>query len=104
MVLTNLLCLQVLGMTPDLKSSFMVLVLIYVGIAPALMPGNVGPFYFFARLGLSPISPTEQMRTAFAMLLHALVTLTPLVCAGIYLWMSPVSFTRLRQLIKPPTS
>jgi hypothetical protein len=82
MLATNLLVLRSLGLDADARAGGLVLALVYLGVAPALMPGNFGPFYFFAMLGLTPFGIPEAERGAFAVLLHALVTLPPLVLAG----------------------
>jgi hypothetical protein len=85
MAATNLFVLAALGLPIDARAAGLVLAMIYVGVAPALMPGNAGPFYFFAMLGLAPFGVAEPERAAFAVLLHALVTLPPLAMAGVYL-------------------
>jgi glycosyltransferase 2 family protein len=90
MIVTNLLVLQSLSLPVDFKVGTLVLALVYVGVAPALMPGNFGPFYFFASLGVSLLAISNQQQIAFAVLLHALVTLPPLVLAGVYLLIRPL--------------
>lgn len=85
MLSTNLAVLHALGLPVDLRAGGLVLALAMVGTVPALMPGNVGPFYFFAMLGLVPFGIAEQDRVAFAVLLHALVVLPPLVLGGLFL-------------------
>ncbi|MBL7163070.1 MAG: flippase-like domain-containing protein [Anaerolineales bacterium] len=45
---TNVLLFQSLKMELPLVAGGLVLVFIYLGLLPALMPGNIGPFYFFA--------------------------------------------------------
>jgi uncharacterized membrane protein YbhN (UPF0104 family) len=81
MLATNVLMLRALGLTLDWRAGALVLALIYVGVAPALMPGNIGPFYFFAMLGLAPFGVNTGQRAAFAVLLHAVVTMTPVALA-----------------------
>ncbi len=85
MLSTNLLVLRALGLSADVRAGSLVLALVYFGVAPALMPGNLGPFYFFAMLGLAPFGISQAERGAFAVILHALVTLPPLVLAGAFL-------------------
>lgn len=55
------------------------LTLVYVGLFPALMPGNIGPFYFFARLALLPFGIIQDQAIIFAVILHAIVTLPALL-------------------------
>jgi len=82
MWLTNLLVLRALRLPVTLPGAALSLALIYAGLIPAVMPGNFGPFYFFAMLGLSPYGITTDGQAAFAILLHAIVTLPPLLIAG----------------------
>lgn len=72
-----------LGAAP--MAGLLVLVLVFLAIIPRLMPGQVGPFYFFARLGLEQFGVDPAASTGYAVLLHALFLLPPLVGAGIYL-------------------
>ena len=76
---TNLLLFKSLGLYLGGTAGGLVLVLVYIGLFPALMPGNIGPFYFFARLALLPIGIIQDQAVVFAVLLHAIVTLPPLL-------------------------
>ena len=82
MWLTNLLVLRALNLPVTLPGAALSLALIYAGLIPAVMPGNFGPFYFFAMLGLAPYGISTDGQAAFAILLHALVTLPPLLISG----------------------
>ncbi len=82
MWLTNLLVLRALHLPVTLPGAALSLALIYAGLIPAVMPGNFGPFYFFAMLGLAPYGIHPDGQAAFAILLHALVTLPPLLISG----------------------
>ncbi|MBN1371357.1 MAG: flippase-like domain-containing protein [Anaerolineaceae bacterium] len=82
MWLTNLLVLRSLHLPVTLPGAALSLALIYAGLIPAVMPGNFGPFYFFAMLGLAPYGISTGGQAAFAILLHALVTLPPLLISG----------------------
>jgi glycosyltransferase 2 family protein len=79
MWMTNLFLFKSLGLPVDLTAGGLVLVLVYIGLFPALMPGNIGPFYFFARLALLPFDIIQDQAITFAVLLHAIVTLPPLL-------------------------
>lgn len=87
MLSTNLFVLQALSLPVDLRTGGLVLVLVYLGLAPALMPGNVGPFYYLAMLALAPFGIGISERAAFAVLLHAIVVLPPLFLGGAFLGM-----------------
>ena len=84
MLTTNLFVLRALSLPVDFRAGGLVLVLAYLGLAPALMPGNVGPFYYFAMLALAPFGIGASERAAFAVLLHAIVVLPPLLLGGIF--------------------
>lgn len=85
---TNLILFQGLDLEISYLAGGLVLILVYIGVLPALMPGNVGPFYFFAQLGVTPFGIPAEDAVAFAVLLHAVVTLTPLVACGILMVLS----------------
>jgi uncharacterized protein (TIRG00374 family) len=83
MLSTNLILFSAFSLPISLAAGVLVLAAIYIGVVPALMPGNVGPFYFFASLALAPFGIDPQVRIAYAIVLHALVTVPPLLLAGI---------------------
>ncbi len=85
MYATNMATLYSLGLSVPPQAGLLVLVLVFIGILPRLMPGQVGPFYFFARLALEQFGVDPATSTAYAVLLHAFFVLPPLVGAGIYL-------------------
>jgi uncharacterized protein (TIRG00374 family) len=89
MWLTNLLLFKSLGMPLGGTAAGLVLILVYVGLIPALMPGNIGPFYFFARLAVLPFGIIHDQAFVFAVLLHFIVTLPPLLCGVIGLLIRP---------------
>jgi uncharacterized membrane protein YbhN (UPF0104 family) len=67
----------------------LVLVLVYIGLIPALMPGNLGPFYFFASFALLPFGTDRDQAVTYAVILHAIVTLPALLAGGIGLLVHP---------------
>ena len=76
---TNLLLFKSFGLQLGGTAAGLVLILVYVGLLPALMPGNIGPFYFFARLALLPFGILDDQAFIYAVTLHAIVTLPPLL-------------------------
>jgi len=88
MWITNILLFNGLDLQLPPAAGGLVLVLVYIGVLPALMPGNIGPFYFFAQLGVTPFGINFEESLAFAILLHGVVTLIPLVVSGISLLLS----------------
>jgi uncharacterized membrane protein YbhN (UPF0104 family) len=79
MWLTNLLLFRSLGFPLGGTAAGLVLILVYVGLIPALMPGNIGPFYFFARLAVLPFGILHDQALVFAVLLHFIVTVPALI-------------------------
>ena len=82
MWLTNLVLFSGLGLPVGITAAGLVLILVYVGLLPALMPGNMGPFYFFASLALVPFGIAHDQAFTYAIILHAIVTLPPIL-AGV---------------------
>ena len=85
MALTNRLVLQSLAINLGWDAALLVLILVYIGVLPALMPGNLGPFVFFAQLALIPYAVPNERAVAFAIILYAIVTLPPLLISGLLL-------------------
>jgi glycosyltransferase 2 family protein len=85
MWLTNLLLFKSFALPLGGTAAGFVLITVYVGLLPALMPGNVGPFYFFARLALIPFGVIHDVAFTYAVVLHAIVTLPPLIGGAISL-------------------
>ncbi len=85
MAATNLLLFRALSMNAGWEASGLVLILVYIGVLPALMPGNIGPFTFFAQLALTPFNIETSIALAFAILLYGIVTLPPLLISGLML-------------------
>lgn len=79
MALTNWLVFVAMDIPGGIKDALLVLILVMVGMLPAAMPGNIGPFYFFAAVALAPTGLAYDLRLAYAIILHAMVTLTPLL-------------------------
>lgn len=82
MLATNLILFRAVGLPLGGLAAGLVLALIMVGLLPALMPANIGPFHFFALLALQPFDVPADVGIAFAILLHAVVTLPTLLFAG----------------------
>jgi len=93
---TNLLAFQSVYLRADPLIAGLVLVLVYIGLIPALMPGNIGPFYFFAQLALRAFDIPLDQALAFAILLHAVVTLPVLIIGGVILLLSGRQLRRER--------
>jgi uncharacterized membrane protein YbhN (UPF0104 family) len=89
MWVTNLFLFRSLRLPLGGTAAGLVLISVYVGLLPALMPGNIGPFYFFARLALLPFGILSDPALVFAVVLHVIVTLPPLLAGAIGLLIRP---------------
>lgn len=89
MWVTNVFLFKGLRLPLGGTAAGLVLILVYIGLLPALMPGNIGPFYFFARLALLPFGVLSDQALVFAVLLHFIVTLPALLAGAIGLLVSP---------------
>lgn len=96
MLLNSLILFQALSLGVPVTAAGLVLVLGYIRSSLQLPPGSVGPFYFFAQLGVTTFGAASESALAFAILLHALVTLTPIIASGVLLITSPDARSLLR--------
>lgn len=80
---TNMVLFRSLSLQAPLLAGGLVLILGYIGVVPNLMPGNVGPFYFFVQLSMQPFGISQENGLAYTVILHAMVTLVPLVASGV---------------------
>ncbi len=87
MWLTNILVFKSAGIRLHAAAAGMVLVSVYIGLIPAIMPGNIGPFYFFAFVPLIPFGVNRDQALLFAVVLHAIVTVPPLVFGSVGLFL-----------------
>jgi len=85
MACTNWLLFKALNINLGCDAAILVLILVYIGVLPALMPGNLGPFTYFAQLALIPYAVSQDVAVAFAIILYALVNLPPLLVSGLLL-------------------
>lgn len=88
MAITNIFVFHSLGIDLSWDAAILVLILVYIGVLPALMPGNLGPFTFFAQLALIPFAVSNERAVAFAVILYVIVTLPPLLISGILMLFS----------------
>jgi glycosyltransferase 2 family protein len=89
MALTNYVLFFSLDIPANPAAALVVLIMIYIGVLPALMPGNFGPFLFFAQLALQSYRVPPENALAYAIILHALVTLPPLILGGVSMLAAP---------------
>jgi uncharacterized protein (TIRG00374 family) len=75
-------------------AAVLVVVTLYIGVIPALMPGNVGPIYFLTQLALQPFRVPFEIAAPFAIVLHAVITFPPLLIGGVsYLYSGKPALT-----------
>jgi len=85
---TNMALFRGLSLRVPWVAGGLILILGYIGVLPNLMPGNIGPFYFFVQLGMAPFGISQEIGLAYTVLLHAIVTGTPLIASGVSMLMS----------------
>jgi uncharacterized membrane protein YbhN (UPF0104 family) len=85
MWLTNTVFFAGFGFEIPFVGGGLVLILSYIGAIPAVIPGNVGPYYFFNQLGVMSFGISPEDGLAFVILKHAVVVLIPLLASGISL-------------------
>ena len=85
MVINSLILFQALSLDIPFSAAGLVLVLGYIRSALQLPPGSVGPFYFFAQLGVTTFGVVPEKALVFAILLHAVVTLSPILVSTVLL-------------------
>jgi len=94
MGLTNKLLFTSLGLSLNWQAAGLVMILVYFGVLPALMPGNLGPFTYFAQLALLPFKVESSTGLAFAVILYGLVNIPILVIAGFLLMIPKIKSKR----------
>lgn len=85
MIATNAVLFKAMGLPLGGEAAGLVMLLVMIGLLPAVMPGNIGPFYFFARLALVPFHVDPQLAIAYVIVLHLIVTLPPVLGGGLLL-------------------
>jgi uncharacterized membrane protein YbhN (UPF0104 family) len=95
MGLTNGLLFASLGLSLHWQAAGLVMILVYFGVLPALMPGNIGPFTYFAQLALLPFSVEASTALAFAVILYVMVNLPMLLIAVILLLIPKINSQRM---------
>ena len=87
MALTNLLVMLAVGLPPDARAAVWYWCWYILAACQPCVPGNIGPFHFFSLLALSLVGVSGVHSAAFALFLHALVTLPPfLLSVGLVLF------------------
>ncbi len=99
--LTNQSLFEAFGLPLPAAAGLLVLVMVYLGVAPGVMPTNVGPFYFLTMFALQQYGVEPGAALAYAATLHALVIAVPLIGALLYLLDQWRRSGRLPTLIPP---
>ena len=82
---TNLFLFRALDMPVDLLNALVVLIIIYGGVSVPVVPGHLGVFEGLTVLALSLVGIDSATALAYALLLHMLVLLVPVVIGGWWL-------------------
>ncbi len=84
-ITTNLLLFRALDMPVELLNALVVLIIIYGGVSVPVVPGQLGVFEGLTVLALSLVGVNSATALAYALLLHVLVLLVPIVFGGWWL-------------------
>lgn len=96
MWVTNLALFQSFNLPINPLAGGLVLVFGYIKVLPVGMPGNLGTSYFLTELALKTFNVNLEIAAAYAIVLHALVTLPPLIFSGLFLLISGRAFKTRR--------
>lgn len=81
MLVTNVLLLQAFELPLTFNLALSVLVMGYVGGVANLTPGNIGPLHWAFMFALTLFGVDQPKALAYAFVMHALITIPPLVIA-----------------------
>ncbi len=81
MALTNAALLQAFHLPISFSLALAVLVWGHIGLAGNLTPANIGPHEWAITFGLSLMNVPRSLALAFALVLHSMVTIVPLMLA-----------------------
>ena len=95
---TNIFLFLSLHLPVNALAGCMVLVFGYFQVLPIGTPGNIGTGYFFTELALKPFLVPIESAATYAIVLHALVTLPPLLISPLYLLVSGINIDRIKDL------
>jgi uncharacterized protein (TIRG00374 family) len=95
---TNILLFKSLHLPMNALAGCMVLVLGYLQVLPIGTPGNIGTGYFFTELALKPFLVPIESAATYAIVLHALVTLPPLLISPLYLLVSGINIDKIKEI------
>jgi len=84
-ITTNLFLFRALDMPVELLNALIVLIIIYGGVSVPVVPGQLGVFEGLTVLALSLVGIDTATALAYALLLHLLVLLVPIVFGGWWL-------------------
>ena len=84
-ITTNLFLFRALDMPVELLNALIVLIIIYGGVSVPVVPGQLGVFEGLTVLALSLVGIDSATALAYALLLHFLVLLVPIVFGGWWL-------------------
>lgn len=84
-ITTNLFLFRALDMPVELLNALIVLIIIYGGVSVPVVPGQLGVFEGLTVLALSLVGIDSATALAYALLLHLLVLLVPIVFGGWWL-------------------
>ncbi len=95
--LTNFFVLAAFSSQASLLAAFFVLIVLQLGLSIPSSPGRVGVYHYLSIQALA-VFPIEQAETvSFAIVLHLISVVIPILIGAWLAWQSGISLTSLRQ-------
>ena len=91
--------MQAMGLRLPFTAALLVLCLTSLGMAVPSSPGHIGVFEYLAVVSLSVFGLSSEAALGYALVLHGLGYLVPVVLGSIAIWMEGYSYARLRDVL-----
>jgi uncharacterized protein (TIRG00374 family) len=91
--------MQAMGLRLPFTAALLVLCLTSLGMAVPSSPGHIGVFEYLTVVSLSSFGLSSETALGYALVLHGLGYLVPVVLGSIAIWMEGYSYARLRDVL-----
>jgi hypothetical protein len=88
-----------MGLRLPAAAALLVVCLTSLGMVVPSSPGYVGVFEYLCVVSLSLFGVTKEVALGYALVLHALAYLVPILLGGLAIWVEGYSYARLRSLL-----
>jgi len=91
--------MQAMGLRLPFSAALLVLCLTSLGMVVPSSPGYLGVFEYLTVVSLAVFGVSREIALGYALVLHALGYLAPVVLGGIAIWVEGYSYARLRDVL-----